>query len=107
MTKRLRLIFVLLALSSLLQAQDLTQTVGGIVIDETSEITLPGVTVRLLNTCARIQEQCNPLNTELLVSGALLHQLKVQGEFVGAKIQALQLRGKERLTSLYSIVEYA
>ncbi|MCE7996102.1 MAG: TonB-dependent receptor [Roseivirga sp.] len=50
MSKRLTLIIVLLAFSSLLKAQDLTQTVRGIVMDETSEITLPGATVRILNT---------------------------------------------------------
>lgn len=50
MSKRLTIISILIALSTSLIAQDLTQTVRGVVMDETSEVTLPGATVRLLNT---------------------------------------------------------
>lgn len=61
----------------------------------------------ILNTSARIQEQCNRLNRELLVSGLLLKELKVKNHFVEEKMETLQLRGKENITNLYSIVKLA
>lgn len=50
MKKRLSLLLILIGFSLKLWAQELTQTVRGKVIDETSEITLPGATIFLLNT---------------------------------------------------------
>ncbi|MCE7996105.1 MAG: adenylate/guanylate cyclase domain-containing protein [Roseivirga sp.] len=59
----------------------------------------------VLNTSARIQEQCNRVGHEFLISGLLLEELNLGPEYAEEKIQSLQLRGKESLTSLYSITE--
>lgn len=57
----------------------------------------------VLNTSARIQEQCNVFNSELLISGALLNQLDIKNEFLAEKLDTLRLRGKESSTELYSL----
>lgn len=59
----------------------------------------------VLNTSARIQEQCNVFERELLISGILLKQLNISNEYQTEKIDTLQLRGKERAIELYSLVE--
>ncbi len=60
----------------------------------------------VLNTSARIQEQCNKLNRKLLISGALLNQLNIKNEYQVEKINTIKLRGKESSIELYSIVEF-
>lgn len=58
----------------------------------------------VLNTSARIQEQCNTLNRELLISGALLDQLEIKKDYRIEKMETVQLRGKDVFTELYSLV---
>lgn len=60
----------------------------------------------VLNTSARIQEQCNTLNRELLISGALLDQLDIKKEYRIEKMETIQLRGKESITELYSLMRF-
>lgn len=57
----------------------------------------------VLNTSARIQEQCNQVNREFLISGSLLKQLNMGGDYRQEKIQSLNLRGKENITHLFGI----
>ena len=61
----------------------------------------------VLNTSARIQEQCNVFNCELLISGLLLNQLDIKNEFLAEKLDAIRLRGKESSTELYSLKQFS
>ncbi|RTE53852.1 adenylate/guanylate cyclase domain-containing protein [Arenibacter aquaticus] len=57
----------------------------------------------VLNTTARIQGLCNPLNVDILVSGDLCQSLPLESEF---KIQSLginELKGKEQNMELFTI----
>lgn len=60
----------------------------------------------VLNTGARIQEQCNIFNRELLISGNLLNQLDISNEYLAEKLDTVRLRGKERAVDLYSMAQY-
>lgn len=60
----------------------------------------------VLNTSARIQEQCNKVNRELLISGTLLNQLNIKKEYRAEKMDTVKLRGKESSIELYSMVEF-
>ena len=60
----------------------------------------------VLNTSARIQEQCNIFNRELLISGLLLNQLNIENEFLAEKVDTIRLRGKESSTELYSLKQF-
>ena len=60
----------------------------------------------VLNTSARIQEQCNVFNCELLISGLLLNQLDIKNEFLAEKLDTIRLRGKESSTELYSLKQF-
>jgi adenylate cyclase len=57
----------------------------------------------VLNTSARIQEQCNKVNRELLISGILLNQLDIKKEYRVEKIDTVKLRGKESTIELFDI----
>jgi len=59
----------------------------------------------VLNTSARIQEQCNVFKRELLISGSLLNQLDINNEFTAEKIDTIKLRGKEKSIELYSLAQ--
>ena len=59
----------------------------------------------VLNTTARIQEQCNVFGQELIVSGRLLKKLNLEDNYISNKLDALRLRGKESLVHLFSIQE--
>lgn len=59
----------------------------------------------VLNTSARIQEQCNVFKRELLISGSLLNQLDINNEFTAEKIDTIKLRGKEKTIELYSLAQ--
>lgn len=59
----------------------------------------------VLNTTARIQEQCNIFEQELIVSGHLLKELNLEDNYTSNKLDTIQLRGKERLVHLFSIKE--
>lgn len=60
----------------------------------------------VLNTSARIQEQCNVFNCELLISGLLLNQLDIKNEYLAEKLDTIRLRGKESSTELYSLKQF-
>jgi adenylate cyclase len=60
----------------------------------------------VLNTSARIQEQCNILNRQLLLSGKLLSQLNIENEYKAEKLETVQLRGKESSIELYSLIQF-
>jgi len=60
----------------------------------------------VLNTSARIQEQCNVFKRELLISGILLKQLDIKNEFSAEKVDTIKLRGKENAIELYSLVQF-
>ncbi len=60
----------------------------------------------VLNTSARIQEQCNVFKRELLISGKLLNQLDIKNEYKTEKIDTIKLRGKETSIELFSLVQY-
>ncbi len=57
----------------------------------------------VLNTTARIQEQCNKFERELLASGNLLDQLDLTNLFKAEKIDTAKLRGKESNVEIYSV----
>jgi adenylate cyclase len=60
----------------------------------------------VLNTSARIQEQCNVLKRELLLSGMLLNQLNIENEYTAEKLDNIKLRGKENLIEIYSLKQF-
>jgi adenylate cyclase len=55
----------------------------------------------VLNTAARIQGYCNKFNKQLLVSEALVQEIKENKSFVFDNMGEVQLRGKEGLTRIY------
>ena len=57
----------------------------------------------VLNTTARIQEQCNKVERELLTSGSLLERLDLSYQSEAEKIDTVKLRGKESFVELYSV----
>ncbi len=59
----------------------------------------------VLNTSARIQEQCNVFNRELLISGPLLNQLDIKNEYHAERIDVVQLRGKESSLELFGLMQ--
>lgn len=59
----------------------------------------------VLNTTARIQEQCNVFGQELIVSGRLLKRMNLEDNYISNKLDELRLRGKESLVHLFSIQE--
>ncbi len=58
----------------------------------------------VLNTSARIQEQCNVVQRELLISGNLLHRLDLGGEYQAVKVDTVTLRGKNNPLELFSLM---
>ena len=60
----------------------------------------------VLNTSARIQEQCNVFKCEFLISGMLLNQLNIENEYSAQKVDTIKLRGKENEIELYSLSEF-
>ena len=59
----------------------------------------------VLNTSARIQEQCNVVERELLISGSLLNQLDINNEYRAEKIDIVKLRGKDSSIELFSLMQ--
>ena len=60
----------------------------------------------VLNTSARIQEQCNVFKCELLISGMLLSKLSIENEYRAEKVDTIKLRGKETEIELYSLAQF-
>ena len=59
----------------------------------------------VLNTTARIQAQCNALQSQLLVSGTLLQALKLKPPHYARQLGFFTLRGKIQSVELYDISE--
>tara|TARA_R110002073_G_scaffold216229_2_gene376441 strand:- start:2403 stop:3518 length:1116 start_codon:yes stop_codon:yes gene_type:complete len=57
-----------------------------------------------LNTTARIQSECNRLNTRTLISEELVMKLDGSSHFSFSKIETLMLRGKKDAIQLYDVV---
>jgi adenylate cyclase len=58
----------------------------------------------VLNTTARIQDECNTYQRDCLVSGMLMKRLKQMDGFQWERIDAVTLRGKETEVELFSVV---
>ena len=57
----------------------------------------------VLNTTARIQDECNKYQRNCLVSGSLMNRLKQINGFQWERIDAVTLRGKETEVELFSV----
>ncbi|WP_166437092.1 adenylate/guanylate cyclase domain-containing protein [Niastella caeni] len=57
----------------------------------------------VLNTTARIQNECNKYQRDCLVSGTLMNKLKQMNGFLWEKIDTVTLRGKESEVELFSV----
>ena len=56
-----------------------------------------------VNTAARIQEECNKYHKSILLSGELMHQLRLPAIYIAESVGAAMLRGKEHAVELFSI----
>lgn len=59
----------------------------------------------VLNTTARIQNECNTYQRDFLVSGTLINRLRQINGFQFERIDAVTLRGKEKEVELFSVRE--
>ena len=58
----------------------------------------------VLNTADRIQQKCNELGVNILLSNYLLDKLKLKnGTYEPKKIGDMELRGKEQKVMLYTL----
>lgn len=57
----------------------------------------------VLNTTARIRNECNTYQRDCLVSGTLMRQLKPVNGFRWEKLDTVALRGKEKEVEIYSV----
>ncbi|MBO9683283.1 MAG: adenylate/guanylate cyclase domain-containing protein [Flavisolibacter sp.] len=57
----------------------------------------------VLNTTARIQQECNTYQRDCLVSGTLMQRLKSVNGFQWEKLDTVALRGKETEVELFSV----
>ncbi|OIQ22644.1 adenylate/guanylate cyclase domain-containing protein [Lacinutrix sp. MedPE-SW] len=57
----------------------------------------------VINTCARIQGECNKYNETLLCSNAIIHDLKLSSKFKTKYIGDLELKGKEETLKISAI----
>ena len=57
----------------------------------------------VLNTTARIRDECNKYQRDCLVSGSLMHRLKSIDDFQWERLNVVTLRGKETEVELYSM----
>ncbi len=60
----------------------------------------------VLNTSARIQEQCNKFKRELLISGKLLNKLNIKNEYKSEKLDTVRLRGKDSSIEIFSLMQF-
>ncbi len=61
----------------------------------------------VLNTTSRIQDLCNELRVELLISQEVVDKIPTQNQFVFNPVGVIDLRGKEVPVSLYSVLTRA
>jgi adenylate cyclase len=59
----------------------------------------------VLNTTARIQNECNKYHRNCLVSGALMNRLRQTNGFLWERIDTVTLRGKETELELFSVID--
>ena len=59
-----------------------------------------------MNTASRIQEQCNKVDREFLISGPLLSKLNIENEFKAERIDSVKLRGKESEIEIFSMAQF-
>ncbi len=57
----------------------------------------------VLNTTARIQNECNNYHRDCLVSGVLMKRLKNSNDFHWEKLETVTLRGKETEVELFAV----
>jgi len=58
----------------------------------------------VLNTTARIQNECNKYQRDCLISGTLMNRLQHMNGFQWEKIASVKLRGKETEVELFSVM---
>ena len=58
----------------------------------------------VLNTTSRIQDFCNELRVELLISQEVVNKMPSQSLYQYNPVGAIELRGKEVPVSLYSVL---
>lgn len=58
----------------------------------------------VLNTTARIQEECNKYQRDCLVSGTLMNRLRQRNGYQWERIETVTLRGKETEVELFSVI---
>ena len=80
----------------------LGKIIAGEIGDYKRSIVFHGDTI---NTASRIQAETNRIGRRLLLSGELLSQLDINGEFQEEFIGKILLRGKEREITLFSLDE--
>ncbi len=76
------------------------KVVTGEIGDFKKEIVFHGDTI---NTASRIQDECNRLSRNILISEDLLEDLSLSGEFVEEYMGSILLRGKGREIKLFSL----
>jgi adenylate cyclase len=59
----------------------------------------------VLNTTARIQNECNKYQRDCLISGMLMHRLEQTNGFQWERIDTVTLRGKETEVELFSVLD--
>jgi len=57
----------------------------------------------VLNTASRIEKKCNELKQKLLISGDMLHYIKLENEFIVEEKGEIELRGKAHKLNLYGL----
>ncbi|MEM8901813.1 MAG: adenylate/guanylate cyclase domain-containing protein [Bacteroidota bacterium] len=77
------------------------KVISGEIGDLKREIVFHGDTV---NTASRIQEECNRLGREFLISELLLKELDLGSDFISEFMGSIHLRGKEVNINLFSIL---
>ena len=76
------------------------KVVAGEMGDTKKEIAFLG---DVINTAARIENECNPHHKRLLISAELFQKIKMGKEYRYEKIGTINLRGKERKIELYAV----
>jgi adenylate cyclase len=76
------------------------KVVAGEMGDTKKEIAFLG---DVINTAARIENECNPHQRPLLISGDLLQKISLEKEYKYEKIGDIHLRGKMEKIELYAI----
>ncbi len=77
------------------------KVVAGEMGDTKKEIAFLG---DVINTTARIENECNPHQRSLLISGDLLQKMRLEEEYQYERIGDINLRGKMEKMELYAIV---